>query len=152
MKIRAFKQSDKDFIISLALRFMEFELMNWRDIEQTEEGQRRLAHESVSNPSPHSEMFVAEAETGELLGFVEVRPHTDLLSGIEQGFIVSIAVSTEGEGKGVGKALMLKAEQWSTEKGYKQLVLNAYMKNERAVNFYKYLNYEVEVLKMVKEL
>lgn len=31
MQIRAFQESDKDFIVSLALRFMDFELMSWRD-------------------------------------------------------------------------------------------------------------------------
>lgn len=95
---------------------------------------------------------MAEEETGELLGFLEVKPHKDNLSGIEQGYIVAIAVSPQGEGKGVGKALMTKAEEWSSQKGYRQLILNVFIKNDRAVNFYKHLNYEIEVVKMVKEL
>ncbi|MDQ0900758.1 GNAT family N-acetyltransferase [Paenibacillus sp. V4I7] len=102
--------------------------------------------------TPGTEIFVAEEETGELLGFLEVKPHKDNLSGIEQGYIVAIAVSPQGEGKGVGKALMTKAEEWSSQKGYRQLILNVFIKNDRAVNFYKHLNYEIEVVKMVKEL
>ena len=46
---------------------------------------------------------MAEDETGELLGFLEVQPHKDKLNDIEQGYIVAIAVSPQGEGKGVGK-------------------------------------------------
>lgn len=152
MQIRGFKESDKDFIVGLALRFMDFELMSWRDSAIMEEAQLRLAQESVDNPSPGTEIFVAEEETGELLGFLEVKPHKDNLSGIEQGYIVAIAVSPQGEGKGVGKALMTKAEEWSSQKGYRQLILNVFIKNDRAVNFYKHLNYEIEVVKMVKEL
>jgi ribosomal protein S18 acetylase RimI-like enzyme len=34
-----------------------------------------------------------------------------------------------------------KAEEWAKGKGYKQLVLNVFANNERAVNFYAYLNY-----------
>ncbi|WP_346654871.1 GNAT family N-acetyltransferase [Cytobacillus firmus] len=95
---------------------------------------------------------MAEEETGELLGFIEVKPHKDFLSGIEQGNIVAIAVSSKGEGKGVGKRLMEKAEEWAHQKGYHQIILNVFAKNDRAVNFYKHLNYETEVLKMVKEI
>lgn len=47
---------------------------------------------------------------------------------------------------------MTKAEEWSSQKGYRQLILNVFINNDRAVNFYKHLNYEIEVVKMVKEL
>ncbi|CAM3722990.1 GNAT family N-acetyltransferase [Mesobacillus zeae] len=47
---------------------------------------------------------------------------------------------------------MEKAEEWSRQKGYRQIVLNVFSKNDRAVNLYKHLNYETEVLKMVKEI
>ncbi|MCS0671356.1 N-acetyltransferase [Cytobacillus firmus] len=93
---------------------------------------------------------MAEEETGDFLGFIEVKPHKDFLSGVEQGNIVAIAVSSKGEGKGIGKSLMEKAEEWAQQ--FHQLVLNVFAKNDRAVNFYKHLNYETEVLKMVKEI
>jgi GNAT superfamily N-acetyltransferase len=152
MQIRPYKESDKEFIVSLAIRFTEFNLMSWRDPQQMEEVQFRIARESLDDPSPGTEIFVAEGETGELLGFLEVKPHTDFLSGLEQGNIVAIAVSPQGEGKGVGKRLMEKAEDWAHQKGYRQIILNVFAKNDRAVNFYKHLNYEAEVLKMVKEI
>jgi hypothetical protein len=60
-------------------------MMSWRDPERMEESQLRIAHESLDNPSPDTEIFVAEEESGELLGFLEVKPHKDTLSGIEQG-------------------------------------------------------------------
>lgn len=153
MQIRAFQESDKDFIVSLALRFMDFE-PDEPGVIQTKWKNHRLslAQESVDNLSPGTEIFVAEDETGELLGFLEVQPHKDKLNDIEQGYIVAIAVSPQGEGKGVGKGLMTKAEEWSRQKGYRQLILNVFNNNLRAVNFYKHLNYEIEVVKMVKEL
>jgi len=126
--------------------------MGWRDPQKMEEAQLKIAEESLNDPSPDTEIFVVEEETGELLGFLEVKPHKDFLSGIEQGNIVAIAVSSKGEGKGVGKRLMEKAEEWAHQKGYHQIILNVFAKNDRAVNFYKHLNYETEVLKMVKEI
>ncbi|KON90004.1 alanine acetyltransferase [Sporosarcina globispora] len=152
MNIRPYKETDKDFLVSLSTRFAECNLMGWRDPQKMEEAQLKIAKESLNDPSPDTEIFVAEEETGELLGFLEVKPHKDFLSGIEQGNIVAIAVSSKGEGKGIGKRLMEKAEEWAHQNGYHQLVLNVFAKNDRAVNFYKHLNYETEVLKMVKEI
>ncbi|MEK3817540.1 GNAT family N-acetyltransferase [Cytobacillus sp. FSL W8-0315] len=152
MNIRPYKETDKDFLVSLSTRFAESNLMGWRDPEKMEETQLKIAKESLNDPAPGTEIFVAEEETGELLGFIEVKPHKDFLSGIEQGNIVAIAVSSKGEGKGVGKRLMEKAEEWAHQKGYHQIILNVFAKNDRAVNFYKHLNYETEVLKMVKEI
>ncbi|WP_223192756.1 GNAT family N-acetyltransferase [Paenibacillus sedimenti] len=105
------------------------------------EAQLRLAKESVDSLSPGTEIFVAEDETGELLGILEVQPHKDKLNDVEQGYTVAITVSPQGEGKGVGKGLMTKAEEWSRQKGYRQLILNVFSNNHRAVNFYKQLNY-----------
>lgn len=34
MQIRPYKESDKEFIVSLAIRFTEFNLMSWRDPQQ----------------------------------------------------------------------------------------------------------------------
>ncbi|WP_282142585.1 GNAT family N-acetyltransferase [Cytobacillus oceanisediminis] len=152
MNIRPYKETDKDFLVSLSTRFAESNLMGWREPEKIEEAQLKIAKESLNDPSPGTEIFVAEEETGELLGFIEVKPHKDFLSGIEQGNIVAIAVLSKGEGKGVGKRLMEKAEEWAHQKGYHQIILNVFAKNDRAVNFYKHLNYETEVLKMVKEI
>lgn len=152
MRIRACRESDRDFLIGLARRFMDFELMGWRDPAVMEEAQIRLAQKSVDHPEAGVEIFIAEEETGELLGFVEVHPHKDALSGIEQGYIAAIAVSPQGEGQGTGRRLMLTAENWARQKGYKQLVLNVFTNNERAVRFYTRLHYEMEVARMVKEL
>lgn len=152
MIIRAWKESDKPFIVSLAVRFMDFELMPWRDPKKMEEAQIRIAKESVDNPEQGTEIFVAESGEGKLLGFLEVAPHYDKLNGTKQGSIVAIAVSPDGEGQGVGKRLMAKAEEWAKQQGYRQLVLHVFHNNSRAVDFYKRLDYEIEVAKMVKEL
>jgi ribosomal protein S18 acetylase RimI-like enzyme len=80
--------------------------------------------------------------------------NVDYFTGESQGYISSLAVSKEGEGKGKGiaKILMDKAEEWSKSKGYNQLTLNVFARNERALKFYSKLQYENEIIKRVKEL
>ncbi|WP_226280824.1 GNAT family N-acetyltransferase [Cytobacillus oceanisediminis] len=111
--------------------------MGWRDPQKMEEAQLIIAEKSLNDTSPDTEIFVVEEQTGELLGFLEVKPHKDFLSGIEQGNILAIAVPSKGEGKGGGTRLMEKAEEWAHHKGYHNLVLNVFTKNDRAVNFFK---------------
>jgi GNAT superfamily N-acetyltransferase len=146
------KESDKEAILRLSERFSDFELMGWRNPDAMKKAQLRIARASFESYDPNADLFIAEDHRGEVLGYLHVTRNVDFFTGEEQGFILAIVVSKDAEGKGVAKKLMLKAEEWTKVKGYKQLVLNVFANNERAVNFYSHLNYETENLKMVKEL
>jgi ribosomal protein S18 acetylase RimI-like enzyme len=148
--IRPLKESDKDFILTLSDRFTDFELMKWRDMDAMKDAQFRLLKDVLLSKDENDDFFVAEDEG--ILGFLHVTKNTDFFTGEEQGYISSVVVTKAGEGKGIGKKLMQYAEEWAKSKGYKQLVLNVFSNNERAVNFYSYLDYKPEVIKMVKEI
>ncbi|MFE8702433.1 GNAT family N-acetyltransferase [Cytobacillus sp. FJAT-54145] len=150
--IRSMEDRDKEFIIGLSSRFNEFEFMGWREPAKMQESQVKIAKEAVENNDADSDIYVVEGEDGILLGYLHVCKTTDYFTGVVQGYISAIVVSKEGEGKGIAKGLMRKAEEWTKSKGYKQLVLNVFANNQRAVDFYTYLNYEKEIVKMVKEL
>lgn len=150
--IRMMNDTDRDFIITISNRFNEFAFMGWRDEERMREAQNRIAKESIEQQDTKSEMFIAEDETGVRNGFLHMTQNIDYFTGEEQGYISSIAVSKDGEGKGIAKKLMQKAEEWSQQKGYKQLVLHVFSNNERAIRFYQHLNFETEIVKMVKEI
>jgi GNAT superfamily N-acetyltransferase len=146
------KQSDKEAIFSISKRLTDFKLMGWRNRNAMKKAQLRISRESFEGYDPYADFFIAEDEVGKVHGYLHVTKNVDFFTREEQGFIHSIVVSKEGEGKGIAKKLMLKAEDWAKSKGYKQLVLNVFANNERAANFYSHLNYETEILKMVKEL
>ncbi len=73
--------------------------MAWRDPQKMEEAQSKIAEESHSDPSLYTEIFVAEEETGDLLGFIEVKLHKDFLSGIEQGNIEPLQFHLKVKGR-----------------------------------------------------
>lgn len=150
--IRKVKASDRDFIIGLAERFNEFAFMGWRDLEAMKDAQIRMARESFDQKDSESDMFIAEDENQTQFGFLHMSKNIDYFTGEEQGYISSVVVSKVGEGKGIAKKLMQSAEDWCQRKGYKQLVLHVFANNERAIRFYQNLNYETEIVKMVKEL
>lgn len=150
--IRKMTESDKNFIVGLSSRFNEFSFMNWRDQNKMQEAQKRMAEEAVNLGGEDDEIFVVEDENAELVGFIHLAKNEDYFTGEPQGYVSTLAVAKNAEGKGVAKKLMLHAEEWAKSKGYKQLVLNVFSRNERALNFYSHLNYEKEIVKMVKEL
>jgi ribosomal protein S18 acetylase RimI-like enzyme len=61
-----------------------------------------------------------------------------------------LAIATEAEGKGVGKALMNAAEAWSKECGYRYLSLYVFGTNNHARKFYEKLGYDEDSLKLTK--
>jgi predicted GNAT family N-acyltransferase len=62
-------------------------------------------------------------------------------SATNQGQVRCVAVSTDQQGKGVGKAIMLNLEEQAQQKGWNEIVLEA---RENAVPFYKSLGYHIE--------
>ncbi|KGA98351.1 alanine acetyltransferase [Alkalihalobacillus alcalophilus ATCC 27647 = CGMCC 1.3604] len=152
MKIRPYQETDRTFILKLSSRFSDFKLMSYRDEEQMKRVQFEIARQSLEPRSTQTEIFVAEENNGELMGYIELGSSEDYFTGKVQGYVSSVAVSTQGEGKGVGKKLMNTAEEWAKDKGFKQIVLDVFTGNERAVQFYEHLQYEAEIVKMVKQL
>lgn len=126
--IRKMVETDREFILRLSSRFNEFQQMGWRDKEGMEKAQVRIAEEALSTTDQDSDIFIAENADGEALGHLHMKKTVDYFTGEEQGYISSIAVSKEGEGKGIAKRLMQLAEDWSREKGYQQVVLNVFAK------------------------
>lgn len=152
INLRKMKDEDKESIIGLYSRFTEIDFMSWRNPEKMKESQLELLQDAVENLDMDSDIFVAEDKENNLLGFINITKTTDFFTGESQGYISFVAVSKEAEGKGVAKKLMYVAEEWTKEKGYKQLTLNVFAKNERAVRLYSALEYEAETMKMVKEV
>lgn len=147
MLIRQMENKDKKKIISLAERFSDIVFMEYRDIEKMKRKQTELAQASVE--ADDSTIFVAEQD-GIFLGYIELKEEIDFFTTEKTAYISAVAVASSGEGKGVGKQLMHRAEQWSREKGLKQLVLNVFKANQRAIDIYRHLGYEEEIVKMVK--
>ena len=67
-------------------------------------------------------------------------------------FVFDIEVDEEHRGEGLGRAIMLAAEQVVSESGYDRLGLNVFGWNHRAESLYRSLGYEVTSTQMRKLL
>jgi ribosomal protein S18 acetylase RimI-like enzyme len=99
-----------------------------------------------------SRIFVAEDEHRAFLGYLFVGESGNMMTGETYGFIYDIFVKEEFRGKGIGKMLVEKAENYCREKGYSRLSLMVSTSNQRAINLYTRMGLRPEQIYMGKEL
>lgn len=147
MNIRKYQEKDKKHILNLSTRFNEIQFMEYRDRELMNQKQLELAKNALL--TNRSDIFIAE-DNKEFLGYLEIFKDTDYFTNQPIAYISAIAVTPTGEGKGIGKKLMEKAESWCLNKECTGLILDVFKANKNAVNFYQHLGFEEEIVKMVK--
>lgn len=85
-------------------------------------------------------IFVAEVD-GEVFGFVHVREDSLTLLAKQRTEIEALAVDQEVRGRGFGKLLMKKAEEWASSRYFSLMRLRSSIKREEAHKFYEKLGY-----------
>lgn len=149
--IRAATIDDKEFILSLVPRLVEFNPPPWRDAGQMTLLDRRILSEKLLDRPAGTAIFIAEEETIPL-GFIHLQSGSDYYNHEPHGHISDVIVAPEGKGRGIGKLLIAKAEQWSRANGYRWLTLSVFAQNLHARGLYQELGFGEDIMKYVKEL
>lgn len=152
VRIRPADLEDKEFIFSLVPRLAEFGPPAWRNAAQMTAVDVQVLENKIVNQPPGTAVFIAEDETGVRLGFIHLQTGTDYYNREEHGHIADVIVAPEGEGRGVGRALMEKGEEWARNRGFRWLTLSVFAQNLRARELYERLGYGEDIMKYVKEL
>ena len=102
--------------------------------------------------SKREAVFVAEEES-QLLGFIHVERY-EVLYFESMANILGLAVKKDFQKQGLGKALLLAAENWAQENGIYLMRLNSGINRIDAHGFYEHLGYvsEKEQKRFVKNL
>jgi GNAT superfamily N-acetyltransferase len=85
-------------------------------------------------------IFVIEIET-EVFGFVHVREDSLTLLSTQRTEIEALVVDQEVRGRGFGKLLMKKAEEWAAARYFSLMRLRSNINREQAHKFYESLGY-----------
>ena len=152
IRIRSASFSDRDFILSLVPRLVEFGPPRWRDVSQMITTDIQVLRDTLTNPSPDTAFFIAEDENGIPLGFIHLQTGTDYYHHARHGHIANLIVAREGEGRGIGGLLMEKGEEWARAQGFRWLTLSVFAQNMRARDVYERSGYGEDMMKYVKEL
>jgi ribosomal protein S18 acetylase RimI-like enzyme len=152
IQIRTAKKEDKEFIVSLVSRLTEFELPSWREPKQMNVADEEVLSRVLLTNPPEVAILMAEDNNGVPLGFIHLNISTDYYTHEKHGHISDIIVAPNGEGRGVGKALMAAGEEWARNNRFRWLTLNVFTHNTRARKLYEKLGYEEDTIKYLKEL
>lgn len=90
-------------------------------------------------------LFVAEIDAA-VVGFVEVglRSHAQGCDGLRAvGFIEGWFVVPQFRRRGVGRALVARAEQWSREQGAVEIASDTWLDHQLSIDAHQALGYEV---------
>jgi len=152
IQIRPASIGDKEFIISLLPRLGEFGPPPWRDVAQMLATDTQVLSDKLMNQPSGTAIFIAEDDQGVALGFIHLQTGTDYYNHEEHGHIADIIVAPEGEGRGIGRVLIEKGEEWARSQGFRWLTLSVFAQNLRAREVYQRLGYGEDIMKYVKEL
>lgn len=88
-------------------------------------------------------VFAAVNEDEQVLGYIHIEKY-DVLYFETMGNILGLAVRGEFRRRGVGRALIERAEEWARENGIMSVRLNSGITREEAHEFYRRAGYDEE--------
>lgn len=102
---------------------------------------------------PEGGLFVANDPAGAHIGHILLLGNqTDSVTEAQQAWVYDVSVRPDWQGRGVGKALMARGEEFARSLGLDYIGLGVTAANSKAVEFYQKLAYSVERVQMVKRL
>jgi ribosomal protein S18 acetylase RimI-like enzyme len=152
VRIRPALTGDREFILGLAERLIEFGPVPGRESSQMVARDRAVLARTLEQPPADTGLFVAEDDEGTPLGFIHLTTAEDYYSDSDTGHIADVVVSAARGGRGIGSALMEYAEQWARERGFAMLTLNVFTANRRARDLYRRLGFQEEWIRCIKRL
>jgi len=100
--------------------------------------------------SPATPLWFVEEATGSAIACLWLGTALDQALGKPHSQILLLYVVPEQRRLGIGKALIHKAETWARERGDRQIGLQVFVDNQKAINLYQNLGYETQSLLMIK--
>lgn len=151
MIIRPAQPGDRDFVVALADRLVSFDVPAFRTKAELADGDRRALAAWFDEPKPDEALFVAEL-VGKPAGCAYLVTLVDYFNERPHAHLSVLAVTAAAEGKGVGSALLDRAEAWARERGSDRLTLSALVTNSRARALYERRGFSGEYIRYVLPL
>lgn len=154
--IREYRPEDFPQLEECFVELQEFE----RTLEPLREEGRALAQKYLEYmfrqcAETSGKVFVAEAE-GRVAGFVslwlKMKSNTLMDKEYEYAYVSDIVVLESHRGRGLGRALLEAAEDYSIRQGARMLRLGVLTKNSVARNLYTDFGFEEHAVSMSKNL
>lgn len=150
LEIRPFFVADEPFLARIAHRLHPGQTVSPRDPVAFDRFFATMSRGRLLN-EPGSEAFVATID-GQPAGLIAMHPDSDYFTGHRRAYIDFLVVAPEAEGSGVGRALMLHAEEWAKVHDCLEVCLDVFADNAGAARFYEKCGFRIDHVRMAKPL
>jgi ribosomal protein S18 acetylase RimI-like enzyme len=148
--IRPFRAEDRPFLDRVAPRMHPGQTASPRDPATVDRFFSDLGDGNFLT-KPGAQSFVATID-GQPCGLISFYPDRDYFTDHPRAYVDNLVVAQESEGKGVGRALLDHVERWARDHGYREVVLDVFASNQRAIAFYERQGYRPDHIRMAKPL
>ena len=148
--MRPYQPADRLAAMALAPRLSEG-VAPWRDSDAVRSAVAAWVEGSLDSAQADDRaVFVAESHEG-LVGLVTVGERCHWAGDLD-GYVGELVVAAAASRRGVGALLMSAAEDWAKARGLAFLTLETGAANHAARAFYAALGYQVEDVRLTKQL
>jgi ribosomal protein S18 acetylase RimI-like enzyme len=151
LTVRSARPSDRQFVLDLADRLVDFDVPAWRPKPELVEGDRRALAGFFEAPKPDESLYVAEID-GVPAGCAYLVTLVDYFNQRPHAHLSVLAVAKDAEGKGVGSVLLDQCVVWAKERNSDRLTLSALVTNSRARALYERKGFGGEYIRYVLPL
>ncbi|MEO1502717.1 MAG: GNAT family N-acetyltransferase [Pseudomonadota bacterium] len=154
IRLRPAAPADRISVLNMTDQLASFEPPAWRSREMIAHGDKPgiRAHFEQRPGRSEADLTVATAGNGALLGFVWTIAKTDFFTGERTAHLEVLVVDAGARGRGLGRLLLARSEEWAREIGAGLLTLNSFPSNGPARGLYEANGFEVELLRYAKPL
>lgn len=150
VRIVAASPADLQGILSLFPRLASFELPNGRNPEHLWGGDADMLRAWAAGRREDCLVNVAADSERSILGATMLTLRSELLSHSPSAHLEVLVVAAGAEGRGVGGALLQRAEAEARENGALSISLNVFANNVRARRVYERAGYDGELMRYIK--
>jgi len=104
------------------------------------ESVKRQIEKLTNDKKQHIIIGFEDESTGKIIGFVHAQVYESFYSDLGLN-ILGLAVNPNFQGRGIGRELMNKLENYAKDNNIGFIRLNSAMKREEAHNFYEHIGY-----------
>ena len=152
VRVRPAVEADRAFIVGLVPRLRAFGPPPLRPADAMDRAEAEALERALGEPDDDVLLLVAELDGVGPAGVALANAATDYFTRERHGHLSIIIVSEQGEGHGVGRALLDAVERWSAARGYRFITLNVFDGNQRARGVYERAGYGPDTVRYLKEL
>lgn len=150
--VREATTDDGERMLKLLPRLASFDVPERRTVREVWSRDQRQLQAWLAGEKPDTLVHVAVDPDDRILAVAMTTIGEEFLSGKPSAHLEVLAVAAEAEGKGIGGALIARAEQAAMNRGASSITLNVFRNNARARRLYEKLGYDGEIIRYIKDL